>query len=118
MTENNIELKRYLDITRKIHVACQVEADDIDEHLTIQNLSDSEIVAADESGDRGFKVVNVKQKCILLELTASPEILISEESLLNAIDHLINQVVLAGNLDTRVPGQMALNLTFTSPLTK
>ncbi|XP_071148300.1 uncharacterized protein [Mytilus edulis] len=106
------------DMTRKIHVACQVEADDIDELLTIQNLSDPDIVATDESGDEGFKVVNIKQKCILLELTASPEILSSEERLLNAIDQLINQVVLAGNLDTRVPGKMTLNFTFTSPLSR
>ncbi|XP_052080135.1 uncharacterized protein LOC127718204 isoform X2 [Mytilus californianus] len=106
------------DSTRKIHVACQVEADDIDEQLTIKNLSDPDRAAADESGDGGFKVVNVKQKCILLELTASPEILSSEERLLNAIDQLINQVVCAGKLDTRVPGKMTLNLTFTSPLSR
>lgn len=95
-----------------------MEADDIDEYLTINNLSDPGIVATVESGDREFKIENVKQKCILLDLTASPEILSSEERLLNAIDQLINRVVLAGNLDTRVPGKMTLNLTFTSPLSR
>ncbi|VDI69487.1 Hypothetical predicted protein [Mytilus galloprovincialis] len=152
ITENNNELKRYLDLlinektgglmrkleeleakieasakldpntnfqskndsTRKIHVACQVEADDIDENLTIKNLIDPDVVAADE----GFKVVNVTHKCILLELTASPEILSSEDRFLNAIDQLINQVISAGNLDTRVPGKMTLNLTFRSPLSR
>lgn len=95
----------YADSTTKIHVACQVEADDIDEQLTIKNLSDPDIVVANESGDKGFKVVNVKQKCILLQLTASPEILSSDERLLNAIDQLINRLVLAGKLDTRVRGK-------------
>ncbi|CAC5356902.1 unnamed protein product [Mytilus coruscus] len=89
-----------------------------DEERTTSNLAD-EMQAIKERADndhhdednRAFVIDKVENKCIHLELSASPDVFESPQRLRIAIKSLIRQFVQAGELDGNVPATVNINIT-------
>ncbi|XP_071149126.1 uncharacterized protein [Mytilus edulis] len=64
-----------------------------------------------------FVIEKVENKCIYLELSASPEVFQSPQRLRTAIKSLIRQFVQAGELDENVPATVNINIIVNSALT-
>lgn len=71
----------------------------------------------DYNGSIGFQLEKVENKCIHLELSASPDVFKSPDNLRKAIKSLIRQFVKAGKLDDNVPATVNINIKVKSVLT-
>lgn len=77
---------------------------------TVQNDNDN-------ANKEEFQLEKVENRCIHLELSASPELFQSPLNLRKAIKSLIRQFVKAGELDENVPSTVYINITVKSKLT-
>lgn len=107
------------DDNRKISVETQVDSSCLDEEKTIINISNLvETEIDNENGDKEkFYVANVKHKCIEMELVAFPNVFNNPRVLRKAVKALIDQLLEAGEIDTKVPGKLEINLTVKTLLT-
>lgn len=71
------------------------------------------VLSQDDDSDRqGFQIKSVKRKCLLLELKASPDIFKNETTLRIAIRSLIVKIIKAGDIDTRIPSTINVEVKF------
>ncbi|CAG2229900.1 unnamed protein product [Mytilus edulis] len=110
----------FADDNREITIATKVDSSSWDEENTITKLSNIVKSESDEkSGDaETFQIKNVEHKCIQLDLVASPDVFKTKQNLRKAVKSLVHQLVEAGEINTKISGKLAINLTVKSPLTR
>ncbi|XP_052097970.1 uncharacterized protein LOC127732830 [Mytilus californianus] len=108
---------------RKLNLDVDAISTAWDEERTTSNLDDK-MQAITKRADKdhyddnkGFVIEKVENKCIHLELSASPDVFGSPQKLRIAIKSLIRQFVIAGELDGNVPATVNINITVNSALT-
>ncbi|CAC5422468.1 unnamed protein product [Mytilus coruscus] len=108
------------DDNRIITVATQVDSSSWNEENTIRNLSN---IVKSKSDKRScdtekFHIKNVEHKCIQLDLVAFPDVFKNPQNLRKAVKSLVHELVEAGELDTKIPGKLEINLAVKTPLTR
>lgn len=105
---------------REITIATKVDSSSWDEENTITKLSNIVKSESDEkSGDaETFQIKNVEHECIQLDLVAFPDVFKTPQNLRKAVKSLVHQLVEAGEINTKISGKLAINLTVKTPLTR
>lgn len=104
--------------SKRIKIETQVDNPCWNDENTTKRLCENANVDGKNADKEKFYMKNVENKCIQIELVAFPDVFKSPQSLRKAIKILINQLIDAGEVDTRLPGRMDIEFTIKSPLTE
>ena len=100
---------------RTVDAECQVDGDDFDHEKAVKELPNREGTGGELDK---FDIKKATIGSLLLDLSASPDVLKNPETLKAAIKDLTERIIKAGNVDTSVPGKLNIKLIFRSPLTQ